>query len=43
MSSATILFVLHKMLAENSMKNKKILSFAFGPGLTVEGMVLEMQ
>jgi predicted naringenin-chalcone synthase len=43
MSSATILFVLHKMLAENSLKNKKILSFAFGPGLTVEGMVLEMQ
>jgi predicted naringenin-chalcone synthase len=42
MSSATILFVLHRMLAKKSLAGKKILSFAFGPGLTVEGMVLQM-
>jgi len=41
MSSATILFVLHKMLQAPGMGNKKVLSFAFGPGLTVEGMVLQ--
>lgn len=44
MSSATILFVLQKILMskhENSPQN--ILSFAFGPGLTVESMVLQKQ
>ena len=42
MSSATILFVLKKLL-ESSAINKKenILSFAFGPGLTVESMILQ--
>lgn len=40
MSSATILFVLEKMLSAGAVKNQNILSFAFGPGLTVEGMVL---
>jgi predicted naringenin-chalcone synthase len=42
MSSATILFVLHKMLAAQNLQGQKIMSFAFGPGLTVEGMILEM-
>lgn len=42
MSSATILFVLDKMLKANNLVDQKILSFAFGPGLTVEGMVLEI-
>lgn len=42
MSSATILFVLQKMLAAQNLKGQKIMSFAFGPGLTVEGMILEM-
>lgn len=42
MSSATILFVLDKMLKEQKLNGQRILSFAFGPGLTVEGMVLQM-
>lgn len=42
MSSATILFVLDKMLKAGNLIDQKILSFAFGPGLTVEGMILEM-
>jgi predicted naringenin-chalcone synthase len=42
MSSATILFVLQKMLAAQNLTGQKIMSFAFGPGLTVEGMILEM-
>lgn len=41
MSSATILFVLEKILNANMDAGKKILSFAFGPGLTVEGMIME--
>lgn len=43
MSSATILFVLKKMMDAQRFKGERILSFAFGPGLTVEGMVLQMQ
>lgn len=43
MSSATILFVLQKMLKAGTLVDQKIMSFAFGPGLTVEGMILEMQ
>lgn len=43
MSSATILFVLNKMLQAGGLKNEHIASYAFGPGLTVEGMVLTMQ
>ncbi|MBS7566206.1 type III polyketide synthase [Mucilaginibacter sp. Bleaf8] len=43
MSSATILFVLQKMMYAGQLANQHILSFAFGPGLTVEGMVLKMQ
>ncbi|WDF55031.1 type III polyketide synthase [Mucilaginibacter sp. KACC 22063] len=42
MSSATILFVLKRMMQSGDFSGKRILSFAFGPGLTVEGMVLQM-
>lgn len=44
MSSATVLFVLHNILKEITKedKNKNILSFAFGPGLTLESMLLEV-
>ncbi len=41
MSSATILFVLEKLLRSKPDPEQKVLSFAFGPGLTVESMVLE--
>ncbi len=42
MSSATILFVLEKILAEKTDRLiQNILSFAFGPGLTVESLVLK--
>ena len=41
MSSATILFVLRDMLENTMQADQKILSYAFGPGLTVEGMVLQ--
>ncbi|QQL49573.1 type III polyketide synthase [Mucilaginibacter ginkgonis] len=41
MSSATILFVLKEMLTKPFVKAGKVLSYAFGPGLTVEGMVLQ--
>lgn len=41
MSSATILFVLQHILENTVKTNQQILSFAFGPGLTVEGMVLK--
>ncbi len=41
MSSATILFVLEKMLKNSPQKQgKHVMSFAFGPGLTVESMIL---
>lgn len=43
MSSATILFVLQKILQSTVKPDKQILGFAFGPGLTVEGMVLKTQ
>jgi predicted naringenin-chalcone synthase len=43
MSSATILFVLHHIMQQlqHGDKNKLILSFAFGPGLTLESMLLK--
>lgn len=41
MSSATILFVLQKVLHSTVKTDRQVLSFAFGPGLTVEGMVLK--
>ncbi|MEM6700730.1 MAG: type III polyketide synthase [Bacteroidota bacterium] len=42
MSSPTIIFVLKNLLAQLSKENqgKNILSFAFGPGLTLESMLL---
>ena len=43
MSSATILFVLQKIMNAGKLTNPNLISFAFGPGLTVEGMVLKMQ
>ena len=43
MSSATILFVLQKIMHAGKLANPNLVSFAFGPGLTVEGMVLKMQ
>jgi alpha-pyrone synthase len=44
MSSCTVLFVLKEILknASESDKNKNILSCAFGPGLTLESMVLRI-
>lgn len=44
MSSATVLFVLKNMLENinEGDKNKNILSCAFGPGLTLEAMILEV-
>ncbi|MEJ7694046.1 type III polyketide synthase [Daejeonella sp.] len=41
MSSASILFVLENILMESSIDNKTILGCAFGPGLTVESMILK--
>lgn len=45
MSSPTVLFVIHDVM--NSLQvgddNKRILSFAFGPGLTLESMVLKIE
>ena len=42
MSSATILFVLKKMMDDKeAAPGEKILGFAFGPGLTVEALLLE--
>lgn len=42
MSSATIVFVLKKILLEKNWNSgEKIMSFAFGPGLTVESMILK--
>lgn len=45
MSSATILFVLDELIRRLSIENKNehILSFAFGPGLTLESMVIQIK
>lgn len=45
MSSPTVLFVLNEVCKNLNRVDdgKKILSFAFGPGLTLESMVLEIQ
>jgi alpha-pyrone synthase len=45
MSSPTVLFVLHEMCASfNGVDHgKEILSFAFGPGLTLESMLLKIE
>jgi predicted naringenin-chalcone synthase len=44
MSSATVLFVLKNLMSQitEADKNKNILSCAFGPGLTLESMILEV-
>lgn len=42
MSSATILFVLKKLMMDpEGMDGENIMGFAFGPGLTVESMILK--
>lgn len=44
MSSASILFVLDKILKEDKVtEGKNILGFAFGPGLTVESIILKKE
>lgn len=45
MSSPTVLFVLNDVINNltSSNKNERILSFAFGPGLTLESMVLNIE
>ena len=45
MSSPTVLFVLREILdtLKESDHGKRILSFAFGPGLTLESMVLRIE
>jgi predicted naringenin-chalcone synthase len=45
MSSPTVLFVLKNVIDSLSVENKneRILSFAFGPGLTLESMVLNIE
>jgi predicted naringenin-chalcone synthase len=45
MSSPTVLFVVNEVHKNLNVEDagKKILSFAFGPGLTLESMVLEIQ
>lgn len=44
MSSVTVLFVLQRLMEniDQSQNKEKILSFAFGPGLTLESMLLEI-
>ena len=44
MSSATIFYVLQKMMNNYSYnENNKIIATAFGPGLTVESVLLEIE
>jgi predicted naringenin-chalcone synthase len=45
MSSATVVFVLSRIWSElrETDSDKKILSFAFGPGLTMESMLLSVE
>ncbi|MAJ50532.1 MAG: type III polyketide synthase [Flammeovirgaceae bacterium] len=43
MSSATILFVLKKLLEDQSQAKGPVLSMAFGPGLTIETMILTLK
>ncbi|WP_187264005.1 type III polyketide synthase [Pontibacter beigongshangensis] len=44
MSSATVLFVLKSLMASLTLENRDepVLSFAFGPGLTLESMLLKV-
>ena len=45
MSSPTVLFVVQELMKslKEEDQGKRILSFAFGPGLTLESMVLRVQ
>ena len=44
MSSPSILFVLKELMESNSLKaNEKVLGVAFGPGLALESLLLEVQ
>lgn len=43
MSSPTVLFVLKKILEATVLENDRILTMAFGPGLTVEGLLLNVE
>ena len=43
MSSATILFVLNRMMESGDRKSGKVLAAAFGPGLTMESAVLKVK
>jgi prepilin-type processing-associated H-X9-DG protein len=45
MSSPTVLFVLHEIYNQLSLQdhNKNILSFGFGPGLTLESLILSVE
>ncbi|MCB1087643.1 MAG: type III polyketide synthase, partial [Verrucomicrobiae bacterium] len=43
MSSATILFVLQRILAEAGPEPQQVAAMAFGPGLTVESALLRVQ
>jgi predicted naringenin-chalcone synthase len=45
MSSPTVLFVLHELMNTLTPADhgKTVLSFAFGPGLTLESMLLEIE
>lgn len=45
MSSATLLFVLEALFSESESKKQQgpVMSFAFGPGLTLESMLLELR
>ena len=44
MSSATVLFVLRRLMAEltPAQRDERVLSFAFGPGLTLESLLLRV-
>jgi alpha-pyrone synthase len=45
MSSPTVLFVLKEIVHDIGVSNvgERVLSFAFGPGITLEGMVLRIE
>jgi predicted naringenin-chalcone synthase len=43
MSSATLLFVLAKLMEDSTHEKEQCLAVAFGPGLTLESLVLELR
>jgi predicted naringenin-chalcone synthase len=42
MSSSTVLFALERLSETNQVDNKPVLSLAFGPGLSIEGLLLKI-